>query len=161
MICLFSSFILQRFDADIAEGDRAVVALEKDRAGLIEFVVQFAPCRPIALDVVMNLHAVEDKGDFVAHNGGFGRLPFAGFLGSKLRDGLLAVNGAVPARTGLAAVIVIEDLDFISAPQVKAAGPGRSVSKRTVKFKTSLTTRSVPCSPLLTVLINWPSNAPA
>ena len=66
--------LLQFFDADIAERNVAVIALKKNRAGLVDSVVELAARGFGAFDVVMDFYAVEGEADFVSNDGRFGGL---------------------------------------------------------------------------------------
>jgi hypothetical protein len=103
-----------------------VIALEQDGAGLIDIVIQLTARALGAIDVVMDLHAVEDDGDFLADDLDLGLLPLTGLAGSEQGRSLHVVDGTVAAEFGLAELGVVKDLDFMTAAEVEAAiGPGR------------------------------------
>ena len=114
--CLF-----EFFDPHVAERDRAVIALQKDRARLVDLVVDFAAGRFVALDVVVDLHAVEHDGDLVALDRGFGGLPLVAGLGDEFIRLFEVVDRAVSAEGRLAAGMIAENLDFVPAAKIEAA----------------------------------------
>lgn len=74
------SGLLQFFDADVAEGNVAVIALEKDWAGLVDLIVEFTAGGLGAFDIVVDFYSIEGEADFVSDDGGFSGLPLvAGF----------------------------------------------------------------------------------
>src|SRR6266508_5233462 len=113
--------LLQFLDPDIAKPNRPVIALEENRAGLVNLVVNLAAGRLAALDIVMNLHAVLHHGDFVADHRGLDRLPFAAGFGNEFVGRLEVIDRTVAAETGPAFGVVAEDLQFMPAAEVKAA----------------------------------------
>jgi len=106
---------------DVAEGNVAVVALEKDWAGLIDLVVDFTAGRFGAFDIVVNFHAVESEADFVSDDGGLGSLPLVAGFGDEFVRHFEIVNGAVAVDGICAASIIAKDLDFVAATKIKAA----------------------------------------
>src|SRR4030095_1259504 len=111
----------QFLEANVAERDGTVVALEKNRAGLINLTVDLTARRFQTLDVVVNLFAVEDHSDLVADDRGLGGLPLAPGLGGKHARGGMIVDRAVAALGRLADVVIAEDLNLVAAAQVEAA----------------------------------------
>src|ERR1044071_700505 len=67
--------LLERLDLEVAERNRAVIALQEDRARLVHVVVQLAAGAFAALDIVVDFFAVENHGDLVANDGGLDGLP--------------------------------------------------------------------------------------
>src|SRR5215204_539018 len=67
--------LLKVFDPHLAERDRAVIALEKNRAGLVDVCIQLASGGLVARNVVVHLFAIEYERDLVAHHRCLGRLP--------------------------------------------------------------------------------------
>lgn len=98
-----------------------MIALEKDRAGLIDVVVELATSGFGAFDVVVDFDAIENDSDFVSDHGRFGGLPLVAGLGDEFVRFFEVVESSVSAQRGFAFGIVAEDLNFVTATQVKAA----------------------------------------
>src|SRR5712691_1962402 len=109
-----------RADAEVAEGDGAVVALEHDGAGLSDLVIQSAAGGVREGGVVDDVHSVQHHGRLVALDPGVYRLPLAGGLGRIGTGGHQAIDRAVDVAFGRLAVVVL-DLDLVAAAQVDAA----------------------------------------
>ena len=107
-------------DADIPERHRSMVSLEEDRSGLVHLVVNLTTGTLGAQHPVVHLHAVESQGDLLAHNLGLRGLPLSGLAGNEERGRLEVVNGAVAAVGRLAGLRIVEDLDLVASPQIKA-----------------------------------------
>src|SRR2546428_11839718 len=90
-------FLWQLLDSDITKADGAVIALQKNRARLVHFVVDFAARRLCALHVIVNLSAIENDGNLVAGDRRFHGLPLVSRLGGKLIRRFEIVNCAVAA----------------------------------------------------------------
>ena len=58
--------LLQRLDPNVAERNGAVIALQKNRTGIIQVCVQFAARRPGRLDIVVHFNPIEDHRDAIA-----------------------------------------------------------------------------------------------
>jgi len=98
-----------------------VIALEKDGAGLVNFVVDFAAGGFGAFDVVVDFYAIECEGDFVADDGGFGGLPLVARFGDEFVWCFEIVNGAVAIDRVGAAGVIAKDLNFVASAEIKAA----------------------------------------
>lgn len=98
-----------------------MIALQENWAGLIDFVVELTTGGFGAFDVVVNFYAVEREGDFVSDDGGLGGLPLVSGLGDKFIRGFEIIDGAIAIDGCLAASVIAEDLDFMTAPQIKPA----------------------------------------
>src|SRR5206468_9409387 len=107
------SVLLRQFlDAQVAERDCSVVALQENRAGFGHLVVDLGAGGLVALDLVVNLLAVEDDGDLVADDRRLDGLPFAaGFRREFTRSGLI-VDGAVAGLAGSACRGIAQNLDL-------------------------------------------------
>src|SRR5512133_3323650 len=106
--------IRQFFDPNISKAHRSVIPLEENRPGFVDFIVDFTAGRPVADDVVVDLHSVHDDGDSVADHGRLDGLPFT----SRLE----VVDGSVAPQAGFAIwAVVAQDLNLMSAPEIKAA----------------------------------------
>jgi hypothetical protein len=113
--------LLQFFNANVAEGNISVIALEKDRAGLVDFIVKFAAGGFGALDVVVDFYTVEGEADFVAHDCGLGGLPLVAGFGDEFVGRFEIVDGAVAIDGIGAAGVVTQDLNFMTSAEVEAA----------------------------------------
>src|SRR6266568_781462 len=111
----------QFLNAEVAKPDGAMIALQENRAGFADVAVDFAARGAVALDLVVNLFAVEGHADLIADDRGLGGLPLAARLGRELGRGLESVDGAVAVNIGLAALVIAQDLNFMAAAEVKAA----------------------------------------
>ena len=78
-----------------------MVALQKDRAGLVDFIINLAAGGFVALDVVVDLYAVHCDGYPITNHRCFNRLPFAGRLSYEFVGSLEIVDRTVPADGGL------------------------------------------------------------
>ena len=85
----------QFLDPYIAEAYGAMVALQKDRAGLVYFIINLAAGGFVALDIVVNFYAVEGEGDFVSDDGGFSRLPLVTWFGDEFVGCFEIIDGAI------------------------------------------------------------------
>lgn len=112
--------LLQFFDANVAEGNVSVVALEKDGAGLVDLVVEFSAGGFGAFDIVVNFYAVEDEGDFVADDGRFGGLPLVARFGDEFVGRFEIVDGAITAYRICAASVIAQDLNFVASAEIEA-----------------------------------------
>ena len=113
--------LLQFFDKDVTEGDVAVIALEKNRARLVDFVIEFAASSFGAFNVVVNFYAVEGERDFVSDDGGFSGLPLVTGFGDEFVGCFEVVDGAIAVDGVSAASIITEDLNFMAATKIEAA----------------------------------------
>ena len=113
--------LLQFFDANVAEGNVAVIALEKDWTGLVDLVVEFTAGGFGAFDVVVDFYAVEGEADFVPDDGGFGGLPLVARFGDEFVGRFEVVDGAVAIDGIGAAGVVTEDLNFMASAEIEAA----------------------------------------
>jgi hypothetical protein len=113
--------LLQFFDADIAEGNVAVIALEKYGARLVDFVVEFAAGGFGAFDVVVDFYPVEGEADFVSDDSGLGGLPLVAGFGHEFVWRFEIVNGAVAIDGVGSASVIAEDLDFVASAEIEAA----------------------------------------
>ena len=98
-----------------------MIALEHERTGFVDAVVEFAAGSTVQFKTVVNLHAVEDHGGLVADQGDLGVLPFARRARNELSRRGKVVEGAITAPCGLAGGVVVDDLQFVSAAQIKPA----------------------------------------
>ena len=98
-----------------------MIALEKDGAGLVDFIVDFTACGFGAFDVVMDFYAIEGKGNFVADDGGLGGLPLVAGFGDEFVGRFDIVDGAVAIDGVSAASVVTKDLNFMTSAEVEAA----------------------------------------
>ena len=98
-----------------------MVTLEKDWAGLVDLVVEFAAGGFGAFDVVVHLHTVEGEGDFVADDGCLGCLPLVARLGDEFVWRFDIVDGTVAIVGVRAASVVAEDLNFVASTEIEAA----------------------------------------
>src|SRR5262249_30091942 len=105
-------------EAQVAEAHRAVVALEEDRPRFVHVFVDFAAGGAVADDVVVNLFAVEDHGDFVGDDRGLDGLPLVARLRGELRWRGVVVDCPVARERRLAGLVVAEDLDLVPATEV-------------------------------------------
>jgi hypothetical protein len=112
---------VQHLDLDPAKPDRAVVALEEDRAGFIDLLVQFAAGGHAAHDVVVGFQAIVHHGDCVADDGGFDGLPFVRGFGHEVVGRLEVVDGAVAGEGCFSAGGVPQDLQLMPAAKIKPA----------------------------------------
>ena len=85
-------------NADVAEGDRAVVPLQHDRPGLIKISIQLTTGRARYHHVIVNHDAVELHGDAIAHHLRLDALPFSGRTRHELARGLVVVYRSVSAQ---------------------------------------------------------------
>src|SRR6266700_103934 len=111
----------QFLDAEVAKPDGAMISLQENRAGFVDVVVDFAASGAAALDLVVNLFAVESHADLIADDRGLGGLPLVAGLGRELGRSLETIDGAVAVNIGLAGLVIAEDLNFMAAAEVKAA----------------------------------------
>jgi hypothetical protein len=98
-----------------------MITLQKDGAGLVDFIIQFATGGFRAFDIIMDFHAVEDHRDAIADDGGFCGLPFGSRAGDKFIRRFEVINGTIPTEGGGSAAIIAEDLYLVPAAQVEAA----------------------------------------
>lgn len=98
-----------------------MIALQEDWARLVDFVVELAAGGFGAFDVVVNFYAVEDESDLVSDDSSFGGLPLAAGFGYEFVRRFEVIDGAIAIDGGLASRVIAKDLDFVPAPQVKAA----------------------------------------
>lgn len=113
--------LLEFLDPNIAERNVSVIALQHDRARLINVLVQFASGRFRAFDVVVDFDAVQSDCDLISNNCRFGRLPFVAGFGNECVGRFEIVNGTVSINSCFAASIVAEDLNFLSSVKIEAA----------------------------------------
>jgi len=78
-----SLLLRQFFDPNISETYGAMIALQKDGAGLLYLAVNFSAGGLITNHIVMDLNAVQRHGNPIADNGGLSDLPFACRFGDK------------------------------------------------------------------------------
>jgi hypothetical protein len=96
-----------------------MVALQKDRPGFFHVAVNLATRRLVALDVVRDLHAVQNTGDAITDDGGLDGLPLARRLRGELVGAFEAINRPDGSDARIVAVIVAQDLDLVPAPQIE------------------------------------------
>lgn len=113
-------------DANIPESDRTVIALEQNRPGLVDLIVELTPGTLRAEHPVMHLHPVESQGDLLADDLGLRRLPLSGLARNEERGRLEVVNSPIATVRGLAGLHIVEDLDLVTAAQVEAGVRFRS-----------------------------------
>ena len=93
-----------------------MIALEQNRPGLVDLIVNLAAGALGAQHPVVHLHAIESQGDLLAHNLGFRRLPLSGLARNKERGRLEVVNSPIATVRGLAGLHIIQDLDLVTSP---------------------------------------------
>ena len=112
---------LQFLDLDITERNVSVIALEKNRAGLIDFGVEFAASSFGAFDVVVNFYSVESERYFISDDGCLGRLPFVAGFGDKFVGRFEIVDGAIAVDGVGATSVIAQDLKFVASAKVESA----------------------------------------
>lgn len=115
------SGLLQFFDANVAEGDVAVIALQKNWTRFVDFIVEFATGGFGAFDIVVNLYAIENERDLVSDDGCFGSLPLITRFGNELVRCFEVVDRPISINGCFAASIIAQDLNFVASAQVETA----------------------------------------
>src|SRR5688572_14598936 len=115
------SWSIQNLNADITKRNRAVIALQQNRAGLIEVLVQLTARGAIDHDVLVDLLAIQRDTDAIAPNCGLGGLPFPRSARGKDRNRFELIKRAVAARGRVLPGKIVDDLDLMAAPEVQAA----------------------------------------
>lgn len=113
-------------DANIPESDRTVIALEQNRPGLVDLIVELTPGALRAEHPVMHLHPVESQCYLLANDFGFRRLPLSGLARNEERGRLEVVNSPIATVRGLAGLHIVQDLDLVTSAQVEAGVRFRS-----------------------------------
>ena len=90
--------LFQFFNANVAERNRPMVALQKNGSGLIHISVQFAAGRFVALDIIVDFDSVEHDRDFVSNNRSLGGLPFVAGLADEFIRRFEIINRSIATR---------------------------------------------------------------
>src|SRR5205085_86108 len=78
-------YLPQFLDSNIPKRHRPVVALQENGPWFCHLVVDFRSGRFVALDILVDFHAVHRDANLIANDGRLGRLPFS----SRFRDKLV------------------------------------------------------------------------
>src|SRR5205814_8475702 len=101
----------QFLDFDLPETHGSVIALQEEGSRLGDVLVEFAACRFITHDIIVDELAVEANGDLITNDRRLDRLPFATrFIGPNVGC-LEIVDGSIAGESWLALLEVAEDLD--------------------------------------------------
>src|SRR5882724_5961359 len=98
-----------------------MIALKKNWAGLVNFVVEFAAGGFSALDIVVNFDVVKSQGDFVSDDGCFGGLPLVARFRNEFVGRFEVIDGAIAIDCIGAASVIAQDLNLVPSAEVKAA----------------------------------------
>lgn len=89
--------LLERFDANITEGNRPVVALQHDGTRLIHLLVQLSAGGFGDFHFVVNFNPIQNDRNFITANGRLRALPLAGGARNVFRSSGGVIDAAIAA----------------------------------------------------------------